>query len=197
MGPVADETSMQLYYKTTEPNELVNGPATHQRYASSSAALGPHHDPELLFQLFTKFEAFMKKHGSAVGPSKIGIDFAYKAKVASIPIDAMAFAAREPSAIVVFEAQYDDSLNDDDIRAEVKEIMDFVRQKVREKHLSPEHGIVENANFASGMEKAEEMFGPNLPRLRELKRRYDPDSVFRKWHYIAPAKEGAEGWTKP
>jgi FAD/FMN-containing dehydrogenase len=33
----------------------------------------------------------------------------------------------------------------------------------------------------------EEIFGHNLARLRALKKKYDPDNMFRKWHNITPA----------
>jgi len=34
---------------------------------------------------------------------------------------------------------------------------------------------------------AQAAYGPNLPRLREIKRKYDPENLFRRNHNIAPA----------
>ena len=36
-------------------------------------------------------------------------------------------------------------------------------------------------------DKAGVVFGENYPRLREVKKVYDPDGVFNKWYPIAPA----------
>jgi hypothetical protein len=30
----------------------------------------------------------------------------------------------------------------------------------------------------------EAIFGDNLPRLRELKKKYDPNNIFKKWHNL-------------
>ncbi|KAH9850079.1 FAD-binding domain-containing protein [Lenzites betulinus] len=35
--------------------------------------------------------------------------------------------------------------------------------------------------------KAKELFGANYPRLQEIKKKYDPELVFRKWFNITPA----------
>jgi len=38
-----------------------------------------------------------------------------------------------------------------------------------------------------GNEKSSTVFNVNYPRLRALKRKYDPDVVFKKWFAIEPA----------
>jgi FAD/FMN-containing dehydrogenase len=43
-------------------------------------------------------------------------------------------------------------------------------------------------NASMGDEKVSVVFGENYPRLRELKRKYDPDCVFKKWFPITPAE---------
>jgi len=34
--------------------------------------------------------------------------------------------------------------------------------------------------------RASEIFGKNLPRLQALKKQYDPNNVFKKWHNLLP-----------
>jgi len=42
-------------------------------------------------------------------------------------------------------------------------------------------------NFQVDSIGPETAFGDNLPRLRELKKKYDPNNVFWKWHGFWPA----------
>jgi hypothetical protein len=73
------------------------------------------------------------------------------------------------------------------MRQDVKTISDKVRDVIRKKGLYPEGTAVFNANISTGSEKITDMFGENLPKLRELKKKYDPKFVFNKWYPIAPA----------
>jgi len=41
-------------------------------------------------------------------------------------------------------------------------------------------------NFAQGDETLEEVHGPNLPKLRKLKAKYDPNGLWRKGMFIEP-----------
>jgi FAD/FMN-containing dehydrogenase len=82
---------------------------------------------------------------------------------------------------------YDSSVNDDIMRQEVKAISDKVRDVMKKKGLYQEGTAVLNANILTGKEKVTEMFGENLPKLMELKKKYDPTSVLNKWYPIEPA----------
>jgi FAD/FMN-containing dehydrogenase len=50
-------------------------------------------------------------------------------------------------------------------------------------------GVYVNFLDDEGSGRVEAAYGAALPRLRELKRRYDPDNVFRHNHNIAPSKD--------
>ena len=43
-------------------------------------------------------------------------------------------------------------------------------------------------NASNGKAHASVVFGGNYERLRELKKKYDPQNVFNKWHPIEPAE---------
>jgi FAD/FMN-containing dehydrogenase len=43
-------------------------------------------------------------------------------------------------------------------------------------------------NESDGTTDAAIVFGTNYPRLREIKKKYDPDNVFHKWYPIKPAE---------
>lgn len=42
-------------------------------------------------------------------------------------------------------------------------------------------------NVSSGIEKSMSVYGNNLPKLRELKAKFDPHSMWNKWYPIEPA----------
>ncbi|KAI0393715.1 Glucooligosaccharide oxidase [Xylariaceae sp. FL0594] len=50
--------------------------------------------------------------------------------------------------------------------------------------LSGYNGLTVYVSYGHGDETLEQIFGSNLPRLKKLKRKYDPDNVFRFYHAI-------------
>jgi FAD/FMN-containing dehydrogenase len=187
LSPVADMTAVVPYASTTAPNPLVDGPPTHQRYATSNFQMFFPLDVDMWLNLVDDYGAFMTKYGDAVAPSKIVMEIRSYAKSSSLPVSAMAYALRRPAVMSALEAQYDASVDDAVMRQDVKTISDKVRDVIRKKGLYPEGTAVFNANISTGSEKITDMFGENLPKLRELKKKYDPKFVFNKWYPITPA----------
>ncbi|KAJ6080558.1 hypothetical protein N7467_010311 [Penicillium canescens] len=56
--------------------------------------------------------------------------------------------------------------------------------RVRPDYNITRHGTGVYTNYAGNDLPNEEIFRHNLTRLRELKKKHDPDNIFRKWHNI-------------
>lgn len=186
LSPVADMTAVVPYASITAPSPLVDGPPTHQRYATSNLQTFFPLDVDMWLNLVDDYDAFMTKYGDAVAPSKIVMEIRSYGKSSSVPVGAMAYALRRPAVMGALEAQYDISVDDSVMRQEVKAISDRVRDVIRKKGQYPEGTATFNANISTGMEKITDMFGENLPKLKELKKKYDPNFVFNKWYPIPP-----------
>jgi hypothetical protein len=185
LGPIAAMAAMRPYADITKPSPEINGPPTHQRYSTSAIQMFHPLDTDIVKTMIEHLDEFFDKYGDAVRPSKIAIELRSHKKTSSIPQSATAVAARQPAITGLLEAQFDNTVTAELMRQEVKGMMDKCRAELTRKH--PEKNIYFNANIATGKEKAEEMFGENLPRLRKLKRKYDPGFVFNKWYPIRPA----------
>ncbi|KAE8454687.1 hypothetical protein EG329_000310 [Mollisiaceae sp. DMI_Dod_QoI] len=177
LGPVMAMAEMKNYVECTTPTPLITGPATHQFYSTSNSPLNVPMDISLLEEMIADLDSFLNKYGDAVGPSKIAIEIRSYAKSASVAPSDTALIARARSMMMVLEAQYDGSIPEEEMRAEVKRII--ARAK---------GGRFINANIGDGSEKVADMFGDNYERLRQVKRKYDPGCVFNKWYPIPPAE---------
>ncbi|GES63905.1 hypothetical protein ATETN484_0009059200 [Aspergillus terreus] len=163
------------------------------RYAASSAHLDYPLDENLLLEVFTMFRNVIHKYGHhLLHPSKCILDLRNYEKVASVPIDATAYSGRFDVAWMIPDLQWDDPAMDSTMRMEVTSITAHIRERVREAkggHVNgPRDATAIYPNIsAGGEEKAKSVFGPNLPRLQVLKRKYDPDFIWNKWFPIVPA----------
>ena len=102
--------------------------------------------------------------------------------VTRLPIDATAYALREPGYNVLLLAQWTHATDDDRVRQWCRD--GYARLKTF-------GGPRRYANYMDGDDMTdrtlEAVYGPNLPRLRQVKRVYDPDNVFHRNLNIPPA----------
>ncbi len=184
LNPVADKAKIHKYAECTQDSPEILGPLTHQHYSTSSIALPQNWDHELVAGMVRDLDAFHTRYGAAVAPSKIAIEIRSYAKSASVDASATALRARTPGSACMFEAQHDGTVANEVMREEIKGIAERAR-----KGIEGERSAFSNPNFASGRERVNDVFGENMGRLREVKAKYDPGFVFRKWYPIKPAEK--------
>lgn len=188
LDPMHGEPGMINYAATTAIHKQMDAGNTHCRYSNSTVQLELPIDVDILMTLVDDFTVFMAKYGERARPSKLAFELRSFGVTGAVPVSAMAYASRHNLVNVVVEAQYDQPELDAVMREEVKNMITKARNLTTEKRkLQGKREVLVNANFSSGSEKVNAVFGENLPRLRELKRKYDPDMMFNKWYPIPPA----------
>ncbi|KAL0066808.1 hypothetical protein AAF712_006209 [Marasmius tenuissimus] len=108
-------------------------------------------------------------------------ELAHRDKITDIKAEDMAFPERSPHYYVVALSRNTDPKQDSAAKEWASKIATSVRQAQVEK---TGKALATPASFALSPEavSVEEMFGDNLPRLRELKKKYDPERVWsRGW----------------
>jgi hypothetical protein len=187
LGPVMNQIRMKRYPEVTMVSPMMAGPPTHQRYACRNVQLVPPIDTESIKGVLEDFGVFMSKYGASVSPSKIALELRYSGITSSVPVNAMAYAGRRKACVIIAEAQYDDAALDTAMRSEVKTMIENLKDRlIKNVRHGDEDAFVLNANIGTGDEKAQSIFGENLPRLKELKKKYDPGFIFDKWYPIKP-----------
>ena len=185
LGPVMTNCNMKRYAEVTDVWPIMMGPPTHQRFACKNTPLVPPIDVDAVKGLLEDFGAFNAKYGASVGPSRVVLELRYSGVTASVPVDAMAYAGRQQRCLIVADAQYDHASLDTAMRSEVRTMIENLRERIAKNTGKPEADeVVLNANIGNGDEKLQSLFGENLPRLKELKRLYDPKCRFDKWYPI-------------
>ncbi|TDL18747.1 FAD-binding domain-containing protein [Rickenella mellea] len=119
------------------------------------------------------------------------MDFSSLGKVLSVPSDATAFRSRGPQHNVVISVAWKDMSEEKavlgrKITHELAEIFTSV-EEVPPEHENHGYGNLE-CDDTWPADKTKRLFGANLPRLQQIKSKYDPDMVFHKWFPIQPAK---------
>ena len=101
---------------------------------------------------------------------------------ARVPVDKTAYALRDTGYNVAIIGQWFDKAHQEGAMGWVRGTFDALQSFVGPRRYANYLGSDEDADAA-----ALAAYGPNLARLRELKRRYDPQNVFRHNVNIRPA----------
>ena len=190
LSPMQVMGGQTTYSKVTELPEFIRMP-THNRYGASSAQMSWPLDVSLIPDVFDKFSAVLTKYEGA-SHSMCMLDIRSYTKVASVASDATAYANRRDAAFLFPDLRWDDPALDTVLRQEASAITTYIREKLKEKQIAvnvQDDGTdfyYTNIGLGKGEERISSVFGDNLPRLKELKRKYDPGFLWDKWFPIEP-----------
>jgi len=178
LGPLLNNSRNMPY---PDINNAQNHAAVHGQNRLFRGAFVPEFDKELIARIEPARQKMVADHPSTV-KSAIILEFYHPEKVASVPIDATAYAGRHGNRNLCLVLNW----SDDNLTPQVRQISKDVVSSITVKDTGA-YGNLSDADVGSGMEKSAELFGTNYPRLASIKRKYDPDSVFNKWFAITPA----------
>ena len=160
-----------------------------------------------------------KEQEKEFGHSILLLDLRDYTKAAKVPRDATAYSHRWDAALLSVEYRWDNPVLYNVARDAARRVTTFIKDEVRQQQQHVSNGVQEaelNGKGVPGLnkgtkvlhegrrdfeavypnignkdDKLESVFGDNLARLRELKRKYDPLVLWDKWYPItlAPAED--------
>ncbi|KAI9061591.1 FAD-binding domain-containing protein [Trametes sanguinea] len=141
--------------------------------------------PALLTAVWERWVAFTEGNEDVRG-SAVLWDLTSPAKLAEVGVEETALKLREPHYWMAVQGRSTTDASVGAIREFTGSIVQFVREKNAELSGRDLGWFV---NLSQGNERAEDVFGANLPRLRRIKGKYDPNRVWRKGFVIEPLAE--------
>ncbi|KAG4280703.1 hypothetical protein FPRO04_05417 [Fusarium proliferatum] len=183
---IANNTEMMTTAKT---NTLLNSVMDHGiRRLMGSGNITMPLDIEPMLQTAENFWKFCESR-DGMGKSVLAIEFFPTDKIREVPQDATAYANRGD----YYDAMTSFAWVNPDYDSEIRQFNRSLCKRIRKTNgYSATAGghwskgpVGVYINIEADSISPKDAWGVNLPRLRELKRKYDPDNVFNKWHGIA------------
>ncbi|TDL18746.1 FAD-binding domain-containing protein [Rickenella mellea] len=133
----------------------------------------------------------LKRSEDGIFNIAVGMEFIPSRTIRRVPPDGTAFRSRGPQKNIVLEVKWQNNTEDKaalgrQIAHELADIITSV-EEVPLEHENHGYGNLESDESWT-TDKIKHLFGANLPRLQEIKAKYDPDMVFQKWFPIQPTK---------
>ncbi|KAF5587015.1 6-hydroxy-D-nicotine oxidase [Fusarium pseudocircinatum] len=188
---IADDTEMMTTAKT---NTLLNSVMDHGiRRLMGSGNITMPLDFEPMLQTAEKFWKFCESH-DGMGKSVLAIEFFPTDKIREVPQDATAYANRGD----YYDAMTSFAWENPDYDTEIRQFNRSLCKRIRETNgYSATAGghwskgpVGVYINIEADSISPKDAWGVNLPKLREVKRKFDPNNVFNKWHGIAEDTTG-------
>ncbi|KJZ76428.1 hypothetical protein HIM_04157 [Hirsutella minnesotensis 3608] len=177
LGPVAN-MAKQMPYKNA--NDRVPNRHEELRRLQGGASIVMPLDAKLVERVINEFVPFVTERNIGLGSGIIFEIFPYR-KICEVPRDATAFPSRGPFYHTASMFTWSDQAMDDEIRQFNRKMINMIREK----------GFLGNGgqynNYDGEYLDPNRAFGQNLQRLQELKKKYDKNNVFSKWHSVWPA----------
>ncbi|KAH0579527.1 hypothetical protein H2248_002381 [Termitomyces sp. 'cryptogamus'] len=187
LGPVADFTK-EIPYE--ELNTLQNQTQFHGQgmYMKGIAQRKPD------FESITKAFDHVQKVSGPEFKANILFEYFPLAKINAVSSNSTAFR-RDPTSSVLVLMNWKENTEENAERGRIvaHELANFIVDG--QQGVSPTQ-ILGYSNYDPGAvsgkkdvmsDKAKAIFADNYPRLQKIKKRYDPDNIFRKWFPITPA----------
>ncbi|KIO33765.1 hypothetical protein M407DRAFT_17375 [Tulasnella calospora MUT 4182] len=183
LGPVHTTCAQIPYDKVSTQADLYN------EIPGGKDTVGAHIDKFDLAQVQKSWDAWSELIKKAP-QSLVMYEFYPYGKIASVPLEHGAFAQRHSFITVLCLAIWTDDNFTPYIRNELLKVRRVVSRSSCEA-AQESLGYPNYANLFATLNETDEyarkLFGPNYPRLQELKKKYDPDMVFDRWFAIRPA----------
>ncbi|RDW84182.1 FAD-binding oxidoreductase [Aspergillus mulundensis] len=184
---VANTISMIPY---SQMNSLQNPMATYgDRKSFKGVFFNPPLSPSFAGTMLAEFTEKVQSDAD-LGASGMILEFYDMGKTVSVPRDATAFASRGTTQNGIITLRWSDASKDLEHRAWARDVQERWKGLLEGEggenlDVRGEAGVPQYINYAEpGDAVVGNIYGSNLPRLKELKRKFDPTNVFRKMHPI-------------
>jgi Berberine and berberine like len=186
VGPVVEHVQIHSY---ADQNQLANAMSTHGDRKYMKGFAFRYLSVDLVQYVFEQVSAFLKVMGPEDAGSAVLLEAYPTGKQASIPSDATAFANRGDFFNSAMIMRWKSPEKDAYVRDWIKTFIAGAKELEKRMATNKKESFVEGgyANFNMEDDKIEEAFKGNLPRLKEVKKKWDPKGRFNKWFAIRPA----------